>query len=171
MCSGHHPARGQHRAPARVPGAQGHTGLPGPAPRSHGLPADYPGGQGPRPTLCKRRSRKEMVSEEGGGCQHGPNSGSVNSSHLSLLPLSLGDGMVKVLMTHLSAPSGVTVPALSMEPQHLTKSLSHRRSQNGQVAGRGEVKRCIYDWGSDDRSSRLSRMALSLPTSFVSWRC
>ena len=46
-----------------MPGAQGHTGLPGPAPRSCCLPAHDPGSQGPGPTLCKQRSTREMDTE------------------------------------------------------------------------------------------------------------
>lgn len=60
-----------------MPGAQGHTGLPGPAPRSHGLPADYPGGQGPGPTLCRQRSTGEMVSQKTVGASMVLTSGSV----------------------------------------------------------------------------------------------
>lgn len=115
----HHPLWRHHGAPARVPGAQGHTGLPGPAPRSRGLSADDPGGQGPRPTLCKQRSTGEMVSQKTGGCQHGPNPRGVwpsaDSSHLLLLALSLGERMVQVSITHLSVPSG----------QELTESCHH----------------------------------------------
>ena len=60
---GHHPARAQHGGPARVPGAQGHAGLPGPAPGSRRLPTHDPGSQGPGPTLCKQTSACEMDTE------------------------------------------------------------------------------------------------------------
>lgn len=60
---GHHPARAQHGGPACVPGAQGHAGLPGPAPGSRRLPAHDPGSQRPGPTLCKQRSTREMDTE------------------------------------------------------------------------------------------------------------
>ena len=90
---GHHPVRGQHGAPACVPGTQGHAGLPGPAPGSHRLPAHYLGSQGPGPTLCKQTSTGEMERKRG-GCQHCANGrglwSSVDGSRLSFLALSMG---------------------------------------------------------------------------------